>query len=134
MIATGIPSLLLAVPSGCPQTMGDRRNFACWSDWRIAEWIAFIGDEQRSDVYMCQGLSRSAAMRRQKRVLGTGFEQRRAAAAERLRERTAPPADFPIDIVGTGHKKTAKYCRTIRFLITDLLRGQVELERRLGTN
>ena len=134
MIGLGILPLALAASPSCAQFTAGRPNFACLSDWQISDWIGFTTDETRSDVYMCQGLSRDAAMRMQRRMLGADFGRRRAATEALLQAGPPRPYDVPEDIVGTGHRLTPKYCRSIRFQITDLLRGQSELERRLRKN
>ena len=115
-----------ALQSGVPEGHAD---FDDMSDRQIAEWLENARFFHAANVFQCQGLRRRDAERELAEALGHRFEARKAAIDRELARRYGTGEDrifMPI-----GHRTTRRYCRNIRYVVTDMLRGTAELERRL---
>jgi hypothetical protein len=100
------------------------------TDLQIWKWLRWNAFYHATNVYRCRGLSYSAANDRLKRALGPSFDHRQSAVEARLAANR--PQDENNALLAFGYKITPTYCRRIRYVVSDMLRGTSELERRLG--
>jgi len=126
--------LLLAVAAGAGSSdiPDGHAPFARMSDLEIDNWMRSTAFYHSVNVYRCRGYSERAAERRISQVLGRNYDARHAAISHALRGRYGNAYSEESEFLGFGYLATPSYCRRIRFVAQDLLRGTAELERRLG--
>lgn len=122
-----ILAAMAVMQSGVPQGTAD---FEDMSDRQLASWIGNAHFFHAANVFRCQGLRYSAAVRELNEALGRDYDRRHEAIGSALARRYGPPGEEII--LPIGYRTTRRYCRNIRFVIRDILRGTSELERRLG--
>ena len=124
--AIAVLAIATALQSGIPEGHAD---FDDMSDRQIAEWLENARFFHATNVFRCQGLRHRDADRELAEALGHRFEARTAAIDRELARRYGTREDRIFIL--TGYRTTRRYCRNIRYVVTDLLRGTSELERRL---
>lgn len=122
-----IAAMMAAMQSGVPE--GRPADFEAMSDQQLAGWIGHNHFFHAANVFVCQGLPYRAAANELSMALGFNYDRRHVAIAAALERRYGRPDEHIILPIGYGI--TRQYCRRIRHVVTDLLRGTAELERRL---
>ncbi|HMG48334.1 MAG TPA: hypothetical protein VK614_12835 [Allosphingosinicella sp.] len=122
----------IAAGTGASDVPNGRAAFAGMSDLQIDGWLRWNGFYHGGNVYRCRGLSHESSSRRLTRALGPDYDARHGAISRLLRARYGDQYVEQADFLLFGYGINPHYCRRIRFVVSDLLRGTAELERRLG--
>lgn len=126
--------ILAAVATGMAQSEvpTGRAQFGGMSDLEIDGWLRWNGFYHATNVYRCGGLAHQASARRLTRALGRDYEARHAAIRQMLRARHGDNYVENAHFLAIGYGVNPAYCRRIRFVVSDMLRGTALLEQRLG--
>jgi hypothetical protein len=123
MVATGMG------PSDVPR---GRASFGGMPDLEIDGWLRWNGFYHAANAYRCRGFSQDASMRRLGRALGADYDARQAAISRSLKARYGDRYREEVEFLAFGYRVLPAYCRRIRHVVSDMMRGTANLERRLG--